>query len=167
MVEIKITGDTTMEVLTQLATMGQRSMRDSTVAQAAQQALAREDLAAGGTAPVAPAPAAPAPAAPVPAPAPMGVVPTAPATPAAPAPMPAAPTAPAAAPAPVAPVAPAPAYTMAQISKAGADLASQDPAKMPELLALLQGYGVRAITELQPDQLGAFASALRGLGAKL
>ena len=54
-----------------------------------------------------------------------------------------------------------------QIGKAGADLATQAPGKMPELLALLQKYGVRAITELMPEQLGAFATELRGLGAKL
>lgn len=67
----------------------------------------------------------------------------------------------------VAPVAAAPTYTMEQIGKAGADLVSQDAAKMPELLALLQKYGVQAITQLKPEQLGAFATELRGLGAKL
>lgn len=112
---------------------------------------------------------------PAPAPAPV-------ATPVAPAPAPvaAAPvsgpqatlpgSAPAAAPiaAPIAaPVAPAPTYTVEQIGKAGADLATQAPGKMPELLALLQKYGARAITELKPEQLGAFATELRGLGAKL
>lgn len=51
--------------------------------------------------------------------------------------------------------------------KAGADLVSQDAAKMPELLALLQKYGAQAITQLKPEQLGAFATELRGLGAKL
>ena len=67
----------------------------------------------------------------------------------------------------VAPVAAAPTYTVEQIGKAGADLVSQDAAKMPELLALLQKYGVQAITQLKPEQLGAFATELRGLGAKL
>lgn len=66
-----------------------------------------------------------------------------------------------------APVAPAPTYTVEQIGKAGADLTTQAPGKMPELLALLQKYGARAITELKPEQLGAFATELRGLGAKL
>ena len=56
-------------------------------------------------------------------------------------------------------------YTQAQ--QAGADLVSQDAAKMPELLALLQKYGAQAITQLKPEQLGAFATELRGLGAKL
>lgn len=67
----------------------------------------------------------------------------------------------------VAPVAAAPAYTVEQIGKAGADLVSQDAAKLPELLALLQKYGAQAIIQLKPEQLGAFATELRGLGAKL
>ena len=126
-----------------------------------------------------PAPApAPATAHPAPAPAPVAarVAPApAPVAPA-PAPVAAAPvsgpqatlpgSAPAAAPI-AAPVAPAPTYTVEQIGKAGADLATQAPGKMPELLALLQKYGARAITELKPEQLGAFATELRGLGAKL
>jgi len=61
----------------------------------------------------------------------------------------------------------APAYTAEQIGKAGADLVSQDAAKMPELLALLQKYGAQAITQLKPEQLGAFATELRRLGANL
>ena len=67
----------------------------------------------------------------------------------------------------VAPVAAAPAYTVEQIGQGGADLVSQDDGKMPELLALLQKYGAQAITQLKPEQLGAFATELRGLGAKL
>ena len=60
-----------------------------------------------------------------------------------------------------------PEVAVEQIGKAGADLVSQDAAKMPELLALLQKYGAQAITQLKPEQLGAFATELRGLGAKL
>jgi len=66
-----------------------------------------------------------------------------------------------------APVAPAPTFTVEQISKAGADLIGANSAKMPQLLGLLQQFGVQAITELKPDQLGPFATALRGLGAKI
>lgn len=69
--------------------------------------------------------------------------------------------------APVVPVAATPAFTHEQVGKAGADLLAVEPGKMPQLLALLQQHGVRAITELPEDQLGAFATALRGLGAKL
>lgn len=68
---------------------------------------------------------------------------------------------------PTAPVAPAPTFTVEQISKAGADLIGANSAKMPELVGLLQQFGVQAITELKPDQLGPFATALRGLGAKI
>jgi hypothetical protein len=38
---------------------------------------------------------------------------------------------------------------------------------MAELSALLQQFGVPAITELKPEQLGPFAIALRGLGARI
>ena len=130
-----------------------------------------------------------APSVPVPPPMPAQVAAAAPTAHPAPAPAPvAAPVAPAPAPVAAAPVsgpqatlpgsapaaapitatvAPAPTYTVEQIGKAGADLATQAPGKMLELLALLQKYGARAITELKPEQLGAFATELRGLGAKL
>lgn len=81
--------------------------------------------------------------------------------PAAPAPAPA-PTAPT-----TAPTSPAPSFTHDQVGKAGADLIAANPVKMPELVALLKQYGVSAITQLAPDQLGSFATALRGLGAKI
>ena len=88
----------------------------------------------------------------------------------------AAPTAPAAVPAEqsVTPVAPAPApvvpvtaptYTLDQIARAGASLV--DAGKMEQLLALLAKYGVAAITQLQPDQFGVFATELRALGAQI
>lgn len=69
--------------------------------------------------------------------------------------------------APVAPVAAAPSFTREQIGKAGADMLAANPAKMPELMALLQQFDAPAVTELKPEQLGAFATALRGLGAKI
>ena len=65
---------------------------------------------------------------------------------------------------PVAPTA-APSYTMDQLAKAGAELAQAG--KMPQLLGLLQQYGVPAVTQLPKEQYGAFALALRGLGAQL
>lgn len=79
------------------------------------------------------------------------------------------PVAPAVAPvaAPVAPTAPAPGFTLAQVSKTGADLIAADPGKMQALLGLLQQFNVPAISELPTDQLGTFATALRGLGAKI
>lgn len=80
-------------------------------------------------------------------------------TPVAPAPMPTA-----AAPAPAVPVT-APTYTLDQIAKAGANLV--DAGKMEQLLALLTKYGVQAVTQLTPDQYGAFATELRALGAQI
>lgn len=101
-------------------------------------------------------------------------VPTPPTAPVTAAPI--APTAPAAAPvppvasaapAPTAPTTPAPGYSAEQLGRAGADLVARDPGKMPALLALLQQFGVQAITMLPPEQYGAFATALRGLGADI
>lgn len=65
------------------------------------------------------------------------------------------------------PVAPTPVITLDQVGKAGADLIAVNPAKMQELLGLLAQFGVQAITELKPEQVGPFATALRGLGAKI
>ena len=98
--------------------------------------------------PVQSAPAAPAPVS-APAPAPVQM-PVAQATPA---------------PAPAVPVAPPPSYTLDQIARAGASLV--DAGKMEQLLALLGRYGVAAVTQLQPDQFGVFATELRALGAQI
>ena len=123
-------------------------------------------------APVAPvaAPVTPAPVPPVTTP-PATVVPTQPtpapvATPT-PAPAPVAPAQTVAPtnPAPTVPVTTAPTYTLDQIAKAGASLV--DAGKMEQLLALLAKYGVQAVTQLQPDQYGVFATELRTLGAQL
>jgi hypothetical protein len=59
----------------------------------------------------------------------------------------------------------APAYTMEQLSIAAIQL--MDAGKKAELLQLLQQFGVPALTELQKEQYGAFATALRRLGAKI
>lgn len=98
----------------------------------------------------APAPATPAPAVtPAPAPAPAPVQ---------------APVTPAPAPTPV-PVAPAPTYGRDQIMTAGAALI--DAGKINELMGLLNSFGVQAVTQLKQDQLGAFATELRKLGAQI
>lgn len=65
------------------------------------------------------------------------------------------------------PLAQAPAFTLEQVSKAGAELLSVQPAKMPELMGLLAQFGVQTVNALKPDQLGAFATALRGMGAQI
>lgn len=69
--------------------------------------------------------------------------------------------------APVVPLSTAPTYSMAQIAKAGADLISQNPGLLPQVNALLSQYGVQAVTEVKPEDYGAFATALRGMGAKI
>lgn len=65
------------------------------------------------------------------------------------------------------PVASAPTYTMEQIAKAGAELLSKDPNMRDQLMALLAQHGVQSMTELSPAQYGAYATALRGMGAKI
>ena len=107
------------------------------------------------------APATPAPA-PEPTPAP-AVVPQAPVAAApiqTPAPAPQAPTPP-----PAVPVAQAPTYSRDQIMTAGAALI--DAGKINELMGLLNAFGVQAVTQLKADQLGAFATELRKLGAQI
>lgn len=65
------------------------------------------------------------------------------------------------------PVSAAPSFTIDQVAKAGADLIAANQDKMSELLTLLQQFGVPAVQALRPEQLGAFATALRGLGAAI
>lgn len=59
----------------------------------------------------------------------------------------------------------APTYTLDQLTKAGAELAQAG--KMPQLLGLLQQFRIQAVNMLPKEQYGAFAMALRGLGAQL
>ena len=84
----------------------------------------------------------------------------------APAAVPVTPT-PAAAVVPTVPTAPAPQITLAQLSKAGADLLTTNPEAMPQLMGLLQQFGVQDVAQLPPERIGAFATAMRGLGAKI
>ena len=65
------------------------------------------------------------------------------------------------------PTSPAPQITGDQIAKAGADLLAQNPSAMPQLMGLLQKYGVSCAQELKPDQIGPFATEMRALGAKI
>lgn len=74
--------------------------------------------------------------------------------------------APAAAPTqPAAPVAQPCTYTIGQIQAACAPL--MDAGKQAELVGLLAQFGVQSLPQLSADQLGPFATALRGLGAKI
>lgn len=123
-------------------------------------------------APVAPvvAPVSSTPVNPTPGPAPTTAAPVAAPSPS-PTPVTNAPTAgptsaaPGNTPAPAVPVTGAPAYTLDQISRAGASLV--DAGKMQQLLELLGRYGVQAVTQLKPEQYGAFATELRALGAQI
>ena len=114
------------------------------------------------------APVSPAPVNPTPGPAPTMAAPVVAPSPS-PTPVTNAPTAgptsaaPGNTPAPAVPVAGA--YTLDQISRAGASLV--DAGKMQQLLELLGRYGVQAVTQLKPEQYGAFATELRGLGAQI
>ena len=55
-------------------------------------------------------------------------------------------------------------YTLDDLSKAGAALIDQG--KMPQLLELLNKYGVQAITQLDASAYPALAEDLKALGAK-
>lgn len=92
-------------------------------------------------------------------------VPAAPVTPAAPAQTaPTAPVAPARPSAPSVPTAAA-SYTLDDLSRAGVDL--METKGQAALIALLQQFGVTTLPDLPPAQYGAFATALRGMGAKI
>ena len=65
------------------------------------------------------------------------------------------------------PVSPAPQITGEMVAKAGADLISSNPSTWGPLNALLQKYGVGCAQELKPDQIGAFATEMRALGANI
>lgn len=57
------------------------------------------------------------------------------------------------------------AYTVEQLQMAMAPLV--DAGKMEEIRGLLNSFGVPSIMDLQPDQYGALATALRGMGAQI
>lgn len=81
------------------------------------------------------------------------------------APAPVATNAPVSYPAPNVPLAQPPKYTVDQIMAAGATL--MDAGKVNELMNLLHSFGVQAVMDLKPEQLGAFATAMRELGAQI
>lgn len=63
-----------------------------------------------------------------------------------------------------APVAAAPAYQIDDLARAAAQL--MDAGKQQDLIALLGQFGVQTLGQLTPDKFGAFATALRQMGAK-
>ena len=72
---------------------------------------------------------------------------------------------PAAAPAPAAAPTTARAFRFEDIQLAATSLC--DTGKRAEVLALLAKYGIQALSALPAEQYGAFATELRGLGAKI
>lgn len=56
-------------------------------------------------------------------------------------------------------------YTPDDLARAA--FALMDSGRQQELIGLLQQFGVNAIPELKPEQYGAFATALRGMGAQI
>lgn len=59
----------------------------------------------------------------------------------------------------------APSYSTEQLAIAATQLV--DAGKRNDLLSLLQGFGVGALTQLPKERFGEFATALRQMGAKL
>ena len=68
---------------------------------------------------------------------------------------------------PPADTAPAPAAPAPAVTPAPAGAALIDAGKINELMGLLKSFGVQAVTQLKQDQLGAFATELRKLGAQI
>ncbi len=184
MIEIKITEKSPLDALASLTAIGMYCQEINAVKDAAKCILEQDarkdahalnadtlpDTSAPASTPmqtVAPAPQQPA--APVtqqpvtlpPTPAPVSA-PQQPMTPPAPVPTaaPVSPPAPAAA-----PVAAPAAYTLDQLQHAAGELVRTN--KREALMSLLGQFGVPALTQLPKEQYGAFATALRGIGAMI
>ena len=56
-------------------------------------------------------------------------------------------------------------YTLDDLARAATTL--MDSGKQPDLLQLIASFGVEALPALPPTQYGAFATALRGMGAQI
>lgn len=56
-------------------------------------------------------------------------------------------------------------YTLDDLARASMVL--MDSGRQVELINLLSQFGAASLTELKPNQFGAFATALRGLGAQI
>lgn len=59
----------------------------------------------------------------------------------------------------------APGYTIEQLQVAAAGLMSAG--KGAQVMAILQRFGIQAMTELPPEQYGSFGTALREAGAQI
>ena len=60
-----------------------------------------------------------------------------------------------------------PTYTREDLSRAAITLMDKGPQAQQQLQQLVQSFGVMSLMELPADQYGAFATALRGLGAQI
>lgn len=121
------------------------------------QASSGKDASQGPTAGITPETFTPAPIQPAPVAQPAQQVPAAPVTP----PAGQAPATPPVQPVPTT----APSYTLDDLTRAAIPL--MDSGKQPELLQLIRSFGVDAMPSLPQAQYGAFATALRGLGAQI
>lgn len=165
MIKIEITGKNPLEALANMAAMGLLCMENKEVSNAGGTILeaARQELLAPTAEPektaVPPTFPSTAPAAPI------GQSPAGSAGVASPSST--TPSNPTPAPVTGVPVAATPTYTLEQISRAGAELLGQHPELREALMGLLRDQGVDAVYQLDPAQYGAYATALRGLGAKI
>lgn len=60
-----------------------------------------------------------------------------------------------------------PAVTLEEIMRAGVALLDSNPRALVKTQELMTSMGVRALTDLKPNQLDAFASGLRAIGAEI
>lgn len=58
-------------------------------------------------------------------------------------------------------------YTAEQLGIAGGNLINADPSAWPKLQALMSEFGVANINDLPRERYGDFATAMRGLGARI
>ena len=58
-----------------------------------------------------------------------------------------------------------PSYTLDDISRAATTL--MDAGRQGELIELLRQFGIATLPDLPKEQYGAFATALRGMGAQI
>ena len=66
----------------------------------------------------------------------------------------------------VAPTA-APAFTLAQVSRAGAELLTAQPSLQPKLVELIGRFGGQSVKDIPAERLGEFAAELRKMGANI
>lgn len=164
-IEIEITGSDPLEALANIAAYGMLCLENRDVSDAAgaivEAARSKLNMPSSSPAPEAVVPPTAPPARPSTVPAsPVGQSPVGASSPG---------LTPPSDPAPATgvPVAAAPTYTLEQISRAGAELLGQHPELREALMGLLKDQGVDAVYQLDPAQYGAYATALRGLGAKI